>query len=167
MVRVTLIGHQRWCFFLECYFFFLLQQQKAERPCWNWDRLCSPLIHPGNQVGQTWLTISKSMLTTPDQLHVLHMDRDGLQNEVLYCLCSDLGGADWPVVPWVLLAVLEDQGDISILPVLRLLCSSHLHDISKISVSGLAMVTTSFLGTHVCIPQGPWLCWCQVCLDVL
>lgn len=108
------------------------------------------------------------MLTTPDHLHVLHVDGDDLQNEVLYCFCIDLGGADWPVVPWVLLAILEDQGDVSFLPVLRLLCSfPHLHDISKISVSGSAMVSASFLGTYGCIPQGPWLCECQVCLDVL
>lgn len=92
----------------------------------------SPLTHPGscfiirgNQVGQTWLTCRKSVLPTPDRLLVLHMDRDGLQNEILHCLCGDSGGADWTVVPWIiLLAILEDQGYIGFLPVLRQLSSS-------------------------------------------
>ena len=43
------------------------------------------------------------MLTTPDNLLLLHLLNDDLQNELLHHLSQDRGEADRPVVPWVLL----------------------------------------------------------------
>ena len=58
------------------------------------------------------------MLTTPDNLF-LHLLDDGLQDKLLHHLSWDGGGADWPVVPWVLLlALFEDWSDIGLSPVL-------------------------------------------------
>lgn len=69
----------------------------------------SPLIHPGSHLiiegqheSQAWFTFSVSMLTSPHSL-VIHVDKDGLQNEMLYCF-RDWSENNWLVAPWVLLA---------------------------------------------------------------
>ena len=62
------------------------------------------------------------MLTTPDDLHFLHLLDDDLQIELLCHLSWDEGKTDRPVVPWVLLlALFEDWSDIGFSPVLGLL----------------------------------------------
>lgn len=55
-------------------------------------------IAEGNQVGQAWFTFSEFMLTHPDHLPVIHVDRDVLQNEVILHLSKDGSEADWMIV---------------------------------------------------------------------
>jgi len=79
----------------------------------------SPLISPyghaiveSYQIGQALFPLGESMLTTPDNLLLLHLLDDGLQDELLHHLSRDGGETDRPVVPWVLLlALFEDWTD--------------------------------------------------------
>lgn len=89
-------------------------------------------MHPGscfvvenNQDSLAQFALSKCMMTTPDHLLGIHVERDSLQNEVSHHLSSDWGESDCPVAPWVfLLALFEDWGDICFPPDLRHLSQS-------------------------------------------
>jgi len=64
------------------------------------------------KIGQAFFPLGESMLTTPDNLLVLHLLRDDICNELFHHLSRDGGEADQPVVPWVLLlALFEDWSD--------------------------------------------------------
>lgn len=116
--------------------------ETVSEPCWSWGRQ-HPLLFPrpsrwsfhhrNNQVGQAWLTCSESMLAAGDHLLVPQLNRDGLQNEGLHPLTWDWDKADWPALPWVLLALSEDWSDFWCLAVLRHLSSDSTWNITQCS----------------------------------
>ena len=80
----------------------------------------SQAMKESHQIGQAWLPLDESILTTPDYLLFFHLLDDDFQNELLHHLSQNWGKADWPVVPWVLLLALSEVwSDIGLSPVLR------------------------------------------------
>lgn len=77
---------------------------------------CSPFIHldthliiEDDLVGQAWSTSHKTTLTTPKHLPIFHLSGNSFQDLLLYDLPRDWGEANWPIIHWVLLALLENR----------------------------------------------------------
>lgn len=56
------------------------------------------------------ILLGESILTIPDDLHFFYMLGDDLQSDLFHHLSRDDAEADWPVVSWLLLAALLEEG---------------------------------------------------------
>ena len=87
---------------------------------------------------QSGLLPHKPILTTPDHLLVLQMFGNGAKNAGNHHFPRGQGGANQPVVSWILLLViLEDRSDIFFLLICRNLNPEH-HGLTKTIKNGLA-----------------------------
>lgn len=71
---------------------------------------CSPLIHrvsccllKGEQIGQAWFTLVRSMLAFPHHLFIFHVLGNGFQDDLFNNSLRVLSLTDWPVAPKSLL----------------------------------------------------------------
>lgn len=70
-------------------------------------------IIEGYQVCQAWHPLGKSMLTTPDDLLVIHVPGNSFQHELLCCFPRNWGEGDQPIVLWVLLLALHEHRGVT------------------------------------------------------
>lgn len=85
----------------------------------------SHFITEGDWVGQTWFTFGKPMMAISNKQQHLHMPTADFWVDLVNDFCMDQSEVDQPVVPWVmLLALLEDGWSICHSPVIQKILQS-------------------------------------------